>query len=154
MINKLDGLFVKCTTCGKIRHKTTEHYRPDQTPKGNFLELIDPWKKWRWNCYDDEGENTSTTSSVMMTCPGCSAPLVKNGRLTIVKDVKSRAAMNQEAMKGFEEDEVPEPIEPIPDIEPVNELTCKVCGKECKSALGLLSHSRMHKDKDKTSGND
>ena len=143
----MQGLKVKCTSCGKAMWETTEHYRPDETPKGNFLELIDPWKKWKWSAYDDECRAVSTTPANMMCCPACSAPLVKNGRLTVVKDVKSLAAMNQEAMKVFEEaEEAPEPIKPIKqDIEPENELKCKVCGKVCKSALGLLSHSRTHK---------
>ena len=39
-------------------------------------------------------------------------------------------------------------IESKPEIQGVQEgasdLACKVCGKECKSALGLSSHMRSH----------
>ena len=35
----------------------------------------------------------------------------------------------------------PSPELPQPDSSP---LTCSVCGKECKSALGLASHARSH----------
>ena len=28
----------------------------------------------------------------------------------------------------------------------VNELICPVCGKQCKTKLGLVSHMRVHKD--------
>ena len=35
----------------------------------------------------------------------------------------------------------------MPEKEPENELKCKVCGRACKSALGLQAHMRSHKEK-------
>ena len=115
----MKGLQVKCTTCGIVRHQTTEHYQPDQTPKGHFIELIDPWKSWRWNTYDEGGEGISTTPAVMMCCPGCSAPLVLNGRLTVLP---------------------PEEQKPID----TPEFTCDMCPRVCKSLAGLKAHKRSH----------
>lgn len=141
------GLRVKCTNCGEVRHETTEHYNPDVTPKGNFVRLIEPWKKWRWNCFDDQGENTSTTSCSMMTCPGCAAALAPSGRLTVLEKVKTLAEINQENMDAFEgEDTSFEPEKPK-IVKKANPLQCEVCGKTCKSPLGLLSHMRTHKKK-------
>ena len=83
-MGNMQNLKVQCPNCKKTRHETTEHYKPDITPKGNFVRLIDPWKSWKWNCYDDEGEALSTTPCALMTCPGCSAPLAPKGRLTVI----------------------------------------------------------------------
>lgn len=119
----MKGLRVKCPSCKKIRHITTEHYRPDETPRGNFLELIDPWKKWKWDCYDDEGNNTSTTPCSLMCCPGCSAPLAPKGRLLVLE---------------------PEAV----NIEPPSGFICDICGKVCRSKAGLGAHKRSHKKKE------
>ena len=147
----MEGLKVKCTNCGQIRHETTEHYRPDQTPKGNFIRLIDPWKKWGWSCYDDEGEALSTTPCSLMTCPGCSAQLAPSGKLTIVSDIKSRTAFNQAEIDAFEEEaeDIILPLHYAPNVESKkaeDALTCEICGKVCKSKLGLGSHMRSHKN--------
>jgi len=178
----MKGLRVKCCSCGKVMHETTDKYKPDVTPNGSMVQLLNPWKGWRWSAFDDEVRNISSTPANMMCCPSCSAPLVKNGRLTIINDIKSRAAMNQAAiyavdlegnivlpMNHDDEEMLKEmeiehqqglknlrkakvvnggkairvPLETVKD----DELTCKICGKICKSPLGLLSHSRSHKDK-------
>ena len=34
---------------------------------------------------------------------------------------------------------------PEPKSEPKNEFVCPVCGKVCKSKLGLIAHMRIHK---------
>ena len=164
----MEGLKVKCTNCGQIRHETTEHYRPDQTPKGNFIRLIDPWKKWGWSCYDDEGEALSTTPCSLMTCPGCSAQLAPSGRLTIFVEPekpKTQAEINQEkidtivtadafieSVRDFyvgqnEINKTEKPKERMKVLfEEMDDLTCEICGKVCKSKLGLGSHMRSHKN--------
>jgi len=119
----MKGLKIKCPNCKKVRHITTEHYKPDETPKGNFAELIDPWKKWRWNTYDDNVENTSSTPCSLMCCPGCAAPLAPKGKLTVL-----------------------EPEEKLEEFVEPTEFTCDVCGKVCKSKSGLLAHKRLRKE--------
>lgn len=144
----MQGLRIRCTSCGQTRHETTEHYRSDQTPKGNFVRLIDPWKKWHWNCFDDEGENLSTTPCALMTCPGCSAPLAPDGKLTIEAEPersKTQAEINQEKMDIlFKNDEnLIDIVIPI-EYDHKNYLICKVCGRACKSNAGLVAHMRSH----------
>lgn len=150
----MEGLRVKCTNCGQIRHETTEHYLPDQTPKGNFVRLIDPWKKWGWSTFDDEGNGISTTPCSLMTCPGCSAQLAPSGRLTIFiepEKPKTQAEINQERIDALfqEPDEINKTEKPKERMKvllgEMDDLTCKICGKACKSKLGLGSHMRSHK---------
>lgn len=115
----LAGLKVKCTGCKKVLHVTTDKYDPDITPNGSMVELINPWRGWRWSTFDDQGQGIKTTPAVMMCCPACSAPLVIDGRLNVIEEEKKSV-----------------------DID--DSLTCKVCGKQCKSLLGLNSHMRSH----------
>lgn len=81
-----EGLKVQCNGCRKVLHVTTDKYDPDIPPNGSMVRLIQPWARWNWSAFDDQGEALSTTPAVMMTCPACSAPLVLNGKLTIIKE--------------------------------------------------------------------
>jgi len=132
----MKGLRVKCTTCGKVLHQTTEQYDPDKTPHGAMLELLNPWRKWGWSTFDDGVQGLRGTPATMMCCPNCSAPLVKNSRLTIAKDIGSLLKINQKAIDAYEPEEI---------TEKPNPLQCEVCGKVCRSKLGLGSHMRSHK---------
>lgn len=141
----MEALKVKCPNCGQIRHETTEHYQPDQTPKGHFVRLIDPWKKWGWNDFDDEGIAISTTVCSMMTCPGCSAPLAPKGRLRIFVEpekIKTQAELNQDKIDELFLSEVV----PGNDVQLTPAFQCNVCGKICKSKGGLGGHMRSHDD--------
>jgi hypothetical protein len=70
-----------------------------------------------------------------MECVGCSAPLAPSGRLMVVPNSKPDVVNDAVAMVDVAESEV----------KPV--FKCNICGKECKSALGLNSHRRSHNDK-------
>ena len=132
----MEGQKVVCNNCKGIRHITTKFYDPNQTPRGNFLELIDPWKKWKWDCYNDEGRSSSSVPASLMCCPGCAAPMVKNGRLTIAPEPvkqKTQAEVNQEKIN----DETNEPVEE-------NDLECKECGRKFKVKIALIGHMRSH----------
>ena len=135
-MQNLSGLSVQCPQCCRVLHKTTALYDPDKTAKGNMVELLPKWKKRGWRTF--YGGGGSTTPAAAMQCPHCSGRLAPSGKLRIKPEpepVKTQAQKNQEVIDAFE-DEVERPV---------NDLICKVCGKECKSALGLLSHSRSHK---------
>jgi hypothetical protein len=56
--------------------------------------------------------------------------------------VKTRAELNQERI-----DSETEWYKKLDAGEKIAELTCEICGKVCKSKLGLGSHMRSHKDK-------
>ena len=156
----MEGQKVICNNCKGIRHITTKFYDPNQTPRGNFLELIDPWKKWRWNCYDNNCENLSGVPASLMCCPGCAAPMVKNGRLTIAPEPvkqKTQSEINQEKIKSLDDfDDVvaQEMLKKSSDIltnlidefeAPV--FKCKICGKEFKVQIALTGHMRSHSKK-------
>lgn len=118
----MEGLKCKCPSCKMIMHETTKNYKPDVRPNGSFLRLLDPWKGWGWSTYDD-ALGTVATDCSQMTCPSCSSPLAPTGRLTIV----------------------PSPFKTnIPAMEEKAAWVCSVCGKVCKSRLGLASHLRVH----------
>jgi ribosomal protein S27E len=144
----VQGLRVKCNGCGKVLHETTDKYDPNITPNGSMVRLIDPWKSWGWSAFDDEGEAISTTSAVMMSCPACSAPLVLNGKLNIVAEPekpKTQAEINQERITAeFPDEPLSDIILPLNYAPNISDLTCKICGKVCKSKLGLGSHMRSH----------
>lgn len=166
-----EGLKVKCSNCGQIRHETTEHYRPDQTPRGNFLRLIEPWSKWRWSCYDDEGEAISTTPAVMMSCPACSAPLVLNGKLNIVAEPekpkiqveinqekidakfppKSLNENNQERIDSFQpiSTSLMEQVVEIVEKPKPKKFRCPYCPKSFDLKIALIGHMRSHPENNK-----
>ncbi len=53
------------------------------------------------------------------------------------------APVEPEPESVVEPEPMPEATESTPEA--TNDLVCPVCGKECKSALGLKSHMRTHK---------
>lgn len=121
----MQGLKVKCKSCGQIRHETTDKYDPDVRPNGAMVRLINPWKDWHWDCFDEAGQGISTTPCSMMVCPGCAAPLCPSGRLTV-----------------------------LPKEEPVEApkstgFVCETCGRPCKTLAGLKAHERSHKKRKK-----
>jgi hypothetical protein len=76
--------------------------------------------------------------------------------------VKTRAELNQERIDAFKDGDASIrgtiPVEPfseedirvvadITDYKEIEDRTCEICGKVCKSKLGLGSHMRSHKDK-------
>jgi hypothetical protein len=135
MINNLEGLNVQCPQCCRVLHTTTALYDPDKRAKGNMVELLPKWKKRGWRTF--YGGGGSTTPAAAMQCPHCSGRLAPSGKLRIKPDpepIKTQAQKNQEAIDAFEDKAE----------KPVNDLICKVCGKECKSKLGLHSHMRSH----------
>ena len=114
-------LDVICPGCRKSYHETTQAYDPDKTANGAMVRLKNPWRKWGWCTFGDAGNGLPPkiaerpdTYCSMMDCPGCGTPLAPSGKLT------------------------------VNDIEPEEEHVCEVCGKVCKSALGLHSHMRSH----------
>jgi len=131
---------VKCYGCKRIHHETTEHYQENSVINGSFIKLVDPYKSWGWNCYDDGGAGKATTTAALMLCPSCGMPLVRDGKLNVVyKKPKikelTQAEKNQVVINEFE-------------IEDADPLECKICGKICKSLSGLKSHIRMkHNDR-------
>jgi len=107
-----------------------------------MVEMLNPWASWGW-------DNHQGAMSADLCCPLCEAPLAPGGRLHTVPDdyreiklpptLEERNQAEIDAM--FDEEAVD--IEDEATIE-VNPHQCEVCGKVCKSALGLNSHMRSH----------
>lgn len=133
-MQNLSGLPVQCPQCRRTMHITTALYDPDKTAKGNMVELLPKWKKRGWRTF--YGGGGSTTPAAAMQCPHCSGRLAPSGKLRIKPEpepIKTQAQKNQEAIDaGFKEVEE-------------TSFRCEICGKLCKSKLGLGSHMRSHK---------
>ncbi len=157
-----EGLNVQCPQCRRVMHTTTKFYDPAKTAKGNMVELLPKWKKRGWLTFYGGGGNS--TPAAAMQCPHCSGRLAPSGKLLIKPEpepVKTQAQKNQEVInEGFKEpvktraelnqeriDSETEWYKKLDAGEKIAELTCEICGKVCKSKLGLGSHMRSHKDK-------
>lgn len=127
---------VQCPNCKKVCHETTESFNPDVRPNGGMVALLDPWKSWGWGKFGDYRNGGAEVMACDMECPCCQAPLAPSGRLQTVGDdyqavptPKSLSELNQGRIEAeFKE-----------------EFACEICGKVCKTALGLGSHMRSHK---------
>jgi hypothetical protein len=154
------GLDVVCPGCRKSFHTTTQAFNPYKTANGAMLHLKDPWRKWGWCSFGDASnglppalaERPDTYWS-MMDCPGCGTPLAPSGRLTVTHpDGSEFVPPDEEFYKPKEtgpvieiytdEDLEREWDERMSSNDP--QFVCEVCGKACKSPLGLHSHMRSH----------
>ena len=125
---------VQCPGCKRIQHETTKQFKPGVLVNGSFVKLTEKYAKRGWNCFDEGGAAIATTGPAMMLCPSCGMSLAPKGRLIITtgpKKALSQAEKNQIAINTFSDEEE-------------NLLECKICGKICKSLLGLNSHMRKH----------
>ena len=120
---------IKCPNCRRTDFETTDKYSQDLQPNGSMIKCLLP--------YQIDFLCVSTTLASELTCPECLSPLVIKGRLNVVPPT----VMEKE--EAFEEK-----IEAMNNITPSEQVTakfvCDVCGKEVKSALGLMSHKRSH----------
>lgn len=107
---------VKCPQCGRMSFETTEQFDSNLPPHGGMLRSLLQ--------YHIDFLLSATTKAADLACPECLAPLVVGGALNVVMPAKIAANDLQ----------VPIPV-----------FICDVCGKECKSELGLNSHKRSHK---------
>lgn len=153
----MKNLDVICPGCRKSYHTTTGQFNPYKPVNGAMVRLKDPWRKWGWCSFGDAGnglppdiaERPDTYWS-MMECPGCGAPLAPSGNLTV------RQSDGQPFVPPGEDYYKPKPqtlVVTYSDEELEQEwnnrmnepqFVCEVCGKACKSALGLHSHMRSH----------
>lgn len=113
---------IQCPNCKRKDFETTKKYNPDLPPNGSMVKSLLPYQI-DWLC-------SSTTKGAEMTCPECLAALVVKGRLTIIQPTHMET-----------EEEFTDKIEKMDETKV---FICDECGKQVKSALGLLSHKRSH----------
>lgn len=107
---------VKCPSCCKVYHETTDKYNPDTLPNGSMVRLIEPYHTWKWSAFADGLPAHIGITYSGMRCPACEASMLVKNRLVVIPDK--------------------------PETKP--EFVCEICGKTCKSKLGLGSHMRSH----------
>ena len=127
---------IKCPSCCDCYHETTENFNPDVQPNGSMVRLMEPWRGWGWSPFGDDDDRdiefaeTAATLSSDLICPGCGSPLAPDGRLIVLFPDKSLSERNQEAINAAFTEEP---------------FACGICGKVCKTQLGMYSHMKVHK---------
>jgi hypothetical protein len=127
---------VQCPSCKRLICETTAAYNPDVRPNSRMIRLLKPWRQW----HPGDGYMSSD-----LECPNCCAPLAPSGRLRVVPDdyktlqIVTLSQRNQSVI----DEEFPAEEEPDPTSDN-HQYVCPVCGKPCKSGLGLHSHMRSH----------
>jgi hypothetical protein len=137
----MSGLKVKCPNCKRIFFSTTDKYDPDVSPNGSMVRLLPKWSHWPldWIC-------TAGTKAAELSCPECLGQLAhKGGRLLVVDDeeILSGRFKIHPVSESDQDDTLLCTVENLPE----SEFICDVCGKSCKSQLGLNSHMRSHEVK-------
>ena len=85
----MKGLEVVCPNCGKCFHETSDEFDPYVNAHGGMVRLKDPWRKWMWSSFGDDGrapkdaERKDTTRYPMMTCPQCCGAMAAKGKMKI-----------------------------------------------------------------------
>ena len=81
---------VICPGCKRSYHETTPSFDGSASPRGNMVRLKEPWRKWGWCSFGDQGNGlppklaeSPRTLWAAMDCPGCGAPLAPSGKLTV-----------------------------------------------------------------------
>ncbi len=77
--------------------------------------------------------------------------LWKEGRVYTLPVDMEKHPKNFRPVGQAPEPEVPQSV-PEPKEKETNPLVCKVCNRECKSDLGLISHNRVHKKQEVSNG--
>lgn len=141
----MKDLKVQCPNCKRKDFVTTDKYNPDVTPNGSMVKCLLPYHI-DWLC-------SSSTLSAEMTCPECLAPLVQQGVLNVLVPARECGEFFQDGAN----EAVIEYLEPPPGAteqfkemsdfidEAHKKFICDVCGKGCKSQIGLTGHMRSHK---------
>lgn len=145
---------VKCPSCKKVCHETTDTYDPDVRPNGSMVELLDPWKSWGWGKFGDYRNGGSEVMASDMECPCCECPLAPSGRLLVVPDdyrpipkIKTLAELNQERIDAEFTEQAgelsDEPISSSPFEIDAKPWMCVICEWTGKTEAALKRHCTM-----------
>ena len=131
---------VKCPQCGRMSFETTEQFDSNLPPHGGMLRSLLQ--------YHIDFLLSATTKAADLACPECLAPLVVGGALNVVMPAKIAAndlqvPIRDDTLQAHIDGDKLNIVDPRNIHLPV--FICDVCGKGCKSELGLNSHKRSHK---------
>jgi hypothetical protein len=93
---------VRCPNCKRIFWETTQTFKPNVTPNGSMLRLLEPWRGNNWPIFGDgimpvkNGAGTAGTVAAELDCPTCLAQLAPSGRLTVIEDSESAVEVSDE----------------------------------------------------------
>lgn len=77
----MEGLKVKCQTCGTVLYETTAKYNCHKPLTGDMLRLLPLYKDWP--CYDG-ALATESTPRFLMFCSQCAGYISLDGKLIFV----------------------------------------------------------------------
>jgi ribosomal protein S27E len=83
----MEGIKVKCRSCGAGLYETTKTYDPEKPLNGGMLRLREPFYSYRWQCYDGALGDPSTPQSRML-CTRCGGYVAINGKLVLAEPVE------------------------------------------------------------------
>jgi predicted RNA-binding Zn-ribbon protein involved in translation (DUF1610 family) len=153
-MSDFSGLKVKCPNCGRVMFETTARFDPDVRPNGSMVKSLAPYFI-DWLC-------TSTTKAVEMCCPECLAPLAPSGVLNVLVEPRRvgeffrEHRVYEDAFEFLSENHnftiekdgiILFDSRSMDDkAEATQKHICPTCGKECRNAMGLMSHMRTHRE--------
>lgn len=121
----MEGLKVICPQCRRSFFTTTNKYDPSVPPTGAMLK---PTVKYHLDWLPVSG-----TKAAELSCPECLGQLAHGGRLVVdIPQTEPDSGVGLDAVI----------------VDGAEKHTCPVCGKECKSKLGLNGHMRSHEGKE------
>lgn len=130
----MEGLKVRCQTCGSVLYETTEFYTCHKPLTGDMLRLLPLYKDWP--TYDGSLA-TKSTPRFLMFCSQCAGYISTTGKLTFV-DFPDRVGISEERSKLADNYEFNEAIASV-CINVVRQARCKIHGP---------AESSTHPDKD------
>ena len=76
----MEGLRVRCRSCGAVLYETTKHYNCHKPLTGDMLRLTEPFFSYNWPTYDGSLA-VKSTFRFLMFCSQCSGYISPTGKL-------------------------------------------------------------------------
>lgn len=98
----MEGLKVKCRSCGLVLYETTEFFNCHKPLTGDMLRLMEPFFSYNWPTYDGSLA-VKSTSRFLMFCSQCSGYISPTGVLDFVDFPDSGVSKERSEMSWGDE---------------------------------------------------